>query len=251
MMAKFGATVEVRACLGYHACGNSTVFRYSRDAAAGPLHELSTMLQCVRTKEFMPDATRSGRWNAPWECWQGQSQSLEWEWYEPARSRTDAYEPDFPEQIEEFHLPPTEAAACEDPSLDESPEGQWGGEAQDNFNLGSAAGKFSEVGPGSMGSMGGDARAASEDECVGSSSSDEASECEAPRNFLARLEVPTPPVGMRFLRHVKSRVCHIIKIEHKHRLQCGRLVTSAYGPPGDIQYDTSVRRQCVHMASSA
>ena len=52
MMAKFGATVEVRACLGYHACGNSTVVRYSRDAAAGPLHEVSIMLQHVRSLEF-------------------------------------------------------------------------------------------------------------------------------------------------------------------------------------------------------
>ena len=251
MMAKFGASVEVRACLGYHACGNSTVFRYSRDAAAGPLHELSIMLQRVRSSEFMPDATRSGRWNVPSDQWQGQSKNLELDWYEPARSREEEYEPDFPEQIEEFHLPPTEAAECEVSPRDEPSEGQRGDEPNENFNSWSVAGSSTEVGQGSHFIAGGDARAASEDECVGSSSSDEASECEAPRNFLARLEVPTPPHGMRFLRHAKSRVCHIIKNEHKLRFQCGRMVTSAYGPPGEVQYDTSVCRQCVHVASSA
>ena len=251
MMAKFGATVEVRACLGYHACSNSTVFRYSSDAAAGPLHELSIMLQSVRSMEFMPDATRSGRWNAPWERWQEQPQSLEVDWYEPARSHDEAYVPDFPEQSEEFHLPPTEGAECELPQGDEPPEGQWGEETNENFNSWSIAGSSTEVGPENNIVAGGDARAAPEDECVGSSSSDEASECEAPRNFLARLEVPAPPDGMRFLRHANSRVGHIIKIEHKHRFQCGRMVTSAYGPPGDLQYDTSVCRQCVHVASSA
>ena len=92
------------------------------------------------------------------------------------------------------------------------------------------AGSSTEVGPENNVTAGGDARAASEDECVGSSSSDEASECEAPRNFLARLEVPAPPDGMRFLRHAKSTVRHIIKYEHKHRFQRGRMVTSAYGP---------------------
>ena len=155
-----------------------------------------------------------------------------------ARSYDGEYEPDFPEQTEEFHLPPTEAAECEVSPRDEPSEGQRGEEPNENFNSWSVAGSST-------------ARAASEDECVGSSSSDEASECEAPRNFLARLEVPTPPHGMRFLRHAKSRVCHVIKTEHKLRFQCGRVVTSAYGPPGDVQYDTSVCRQCVHVASSA
>ena len=251
MMAKFGATVEVRACLGYHACGNSTVFRYSRDAAAGPSHELSIMLQHVRSLEFIPDATRSGRWNVPWDRWQDQPKSLELDWCEPARSYDIEYEPDFPEQTEEFHLPPTEAAECEVSPRDEPSEGQRGEEPNENFNSWSVAGSSTEVGPDNHFIAGGDARAASEDECVGSSSSDEASECEAPRNFLARLEVPTPPHGMRFLRHAKSRVCHIIKNEHKLRFQCGRMVTSAYGPPGDVQYDTSVCRQCVHVASTA
>ena len=70
---------------------------FSRDAAAGPLRELSIMLQSVRSMDFTPDATRSGRWNVPWEPWQGQPQSLELDWYEPARSHDEMFVPDFPD----------------------------------------------------------------------------------------------------------------------------------------------------------
>ena len=53
-MAKFGASQDVRACLGYHVGTSKTVFRYSRDAAAGPLHELGKMLHWVRQGWFHP-----------------------------------------------------------------------------------------------------------------------------------------------------------------------------------------------------
>ncbi|CAE7382993.1 unnamed protein product [Symbiodinium sp. CCMP2592] len=76
-MAKFGASQDVRACLGYHVGTSKTVFRYSRDAAAGPLFELSRMLQWVRDGRFHPDNTRSGRFTS--------SEELEQAWWDQVR----------------------------------------------------------------------------------------------------------------------------------------------------------------------
>ncbi|CAE7519225.1 dnajb6-b [Symbiodinium sp. CCMP2592] len=76
-MAKFGASQDVRACLGYHVGTSKTVFRYSRDAAASPLYELGRMLQWVRDGRFHPDNTRSGRFTS--------AEELEQAWWDQVR----------------------------------------------------------------------------------------------------------------------------------------------------------------------
>ena len=59
--AKYGLTAEVRLQLGYHVAGFKMLHTYSRDAAAQPLLELERVLSAVRTGQFKPDVTRSGR----------------------------------------------------------------------------------------------------------------------------------------------------------------------------------------------
>lgn len=61
--AKAGVSMSHRTILGYHASGSAeTAILYSRDALAGPLRSLYRVLTHVREKRFLPDSTRSGRW---------------------------------------------------------------------------------------------------------------------------------------------------------------------------------------------
>ena len=49
--------------LGYHSRGRSaSALSYGRDSLAGPLRQLQSVLQDIRTGKFHPDSTRSGRW---------------------------------------------------------------------------------------------------------------------------------------------------------------------------------------------
>eukprot|EP00439_Symbiodinium_sp_Y106_P043329 s8139_g5.t1 len=61
-LAKWGGPSEERATLGHHALKDrKSLATYSRDFQAGPLRLLDRMLTDVRTKTFLPDCTRSGR----------------------------------------------------------------------------------------------------------------------------------------------------------------------------------------------
>ena len=52
--------------LGYRNLGvNQTTLVYSRDALSGPLRALCALLHQVRSGQFDPDNTRSGRWTEP------------------------------------------------------------------------------------------------------------------------------------------------------------------------------------------
>lgn len=67
--AKAGLPMATRRVLGGHAKpGDWSVCEYSRDALAGPLAELGTLLKKVEEGQFLPDATRSGRWNLVEVC---------------------------------------------------------------------------------------------------------------------------------------------------------------------------------------
>ena len=60
--AKFGAGMDDRLQLGYHAGGESKMgLVYGRDGASGPLRVLEGILRAIREDRFRPDATRSGR----------------------------------------------------------------------------------------------------------------------------------------------------------------------------------------------
>ena len=61
--AKASMDTLERTILGYHSIGvSSSALSYSRDAMAGPLRSLQTLLRHVRIGKFDPDNTRSGRW---------------------------------------------------------------------------------------------------------------------------------------------------------------------------------------------
>ena len=59
--AKFGVHGGARRLLGYHAKpGDHSMLEYSRDALAGPMREVAKIVDYIRLKTFIPDATRSG-----------------------------------------------------------------------------------------------------------------------------------------------------------------------------------------------
>lgn len=64
-LAKVGAAKSDRLLLGGHvAAGDMSLLTYSRDALAGPLRVLDNLLKQVRTGEFLPNSSRSGRFPA-------------------------------------------------------------------------------------------------------------------------------------------------------------------------------------------
>ena len=59
--AKFGVSGGARRFLGYHAKpGDHSMLEYSKDSLAGPMREVAKIVDCIRLKTFIPDATRSG-----------------------------------------------------------------------------------------------------------------------------------------------------------------------------------------------
>ena len=62
-LAKAGVPKGTRRLLGGHAAEKDmTMLEYSRDALAEPLREIARLYERIRSKRFLPDATRSGRW---------------------------------------------------------------------------------------------------------------------------------------------------------------------------------------------
>jgi hypothetical protein len=60
--AKFGVPVRVRRTLGYHIASDDTsCFTYGRDNQSEPLRWVERVLEAIRSGEFVPDQTRSGR----------------------------------------------------------------------------------------------------------------------------------------------------------------------------------------------
>ena len=65
-LAKAGAAGSDRKMLGNHISkADASMVTYSRDALAGPLRCLGSLLEAVRSGRFHPDRSRSGRWTLP------------------------------------------------------------------------------------------------------------------------------------------------------------------------------------------
>ena len=61
--SKMGLDDRTVTLLGYHSQGrNMASLGYRRDVLAGPLRDLSRVIQSVASGSFCPDVTRSGRW---------------------------------------------------------------------------------------------------------------------------------------------------------------------------------------------
>jgi len=62
-LAKSGVDKSTRRLLGGHVeAGDTSMLEYSRDALAGPLREVMALYERIKTGQFRPDVTRSGRW---------------------------------------------------------------------------------------------------------------------------------------------------------------------------------------------
>ena len=80
-----------------------------------------------------------------------------------------------------------------------------------------------------------------------SSESDGSGAGPRPRRLL---HPPVAPTGTSFIRHAKSRVCHLRKDGYVRRLMCGRPISQAYVAPGLMRYDTGVCSQSVRSAAA-
>ena len=65
MLAKYGASPDVRMLLGHHQTSHGAMEVYSRDLQAAPLRILEEMFESIRKGRFAPDATRSGQMMDP------------------------------------------------------------------------------------------------------------------------------------------------------------------------------------------
>ena len=75
-----------------------------------------------------------------------------------------------------------------------------------------------------------------------SSSDDEAG---AERNPARRLALPPrAPDGMKILQHQKTRMLHLMDVDHQKVFCCGRTVGSYHRPPGETRYDTPCCSGC-------
>ena len=60
--SKFNVPIETRQLLGHHVLSSQvTCFTYSRDAQSGPLRAYEEVLENIRSRKFLPDLGRSGR----------------------------------------------------------------------------------------------------------------------------------------------------------------------------------------------
>ena len=59
--AKYGFSHQDRLALGGHSHPGKMADTYGRDALARPLRLLGVVVEAIRNKEFMPDASRAGR----------------------------------------------------------------------------------------------------------------------------------------------------------------------------------------------
>ena len=240
MLSKFGASVDVRACLGYHVGKNQTVFTYSREAAAGPLRVLQDMLTAIQRGEFRPDETRSGRFVT--------SDHLAWEQTREERDWYPEMGPLASELVTEGDLQSlAEPDPAEVPPREEVqepvPEPPWlelgdpvadSPRPLDSSELDTALVNGEPVDPPTFGgnpSLVQESSSSGEDGSESSTESTSSNDAEVPLNVV---QVPVAPDGTKFLRRKKSRMCHLLRDGDVRRLLCGRAVSDFYIPAGLI-----------------
>ena len=211
--AKRGLTLDDRLALGYHS-GSSMVHRYSRDAMARPLAQLSAMLLEIRTGCFDPDATRSGRILKPCEVTHPEGT------FAPG---ADFEGPGATQQpssgVSSFVLvDDTVEPALEQAEVVES-------ERSPAMPLQAAVAGEPEEQQGS------------------SSSSGEESEDVVPAKSVV-VPRPVAPPGTEMVRHVKLRTVHLAFEGFKRILVCGRAIGPDHEFNPEVRWDFAKCKQC-------
>ena len=114
--SRYGMDENSRTLLGHHALSGDSLACYSRDMLARPLRKLDKMLADVRTRRFIPDATRSG-WlserklgpalqGAEAEVTEHQAAWAEAAWYDQAANNADISSDYVPSPVQDYHNSP-------------------------------------------------------------------------------------------------------------------------------------------------
>ena len=222
--AKYGISHQDRLALGGHSHPGKMADTYGRDALARPLRLLGIVIEAIRNKEFLPDASRAGRF-----------------------TRREPISNDSWDQAEvidpPFHAEP--ALTCEnfmahDASCQEAAPACHAAKSEICVvsTLGEEVLESSKEGGAQAPSSSGNATSSDSDSS--SSSSNE------PRG-ASRLPIrqdPVPPAGHRFVQHAKLMTLHFQKVGHHRFNICGRKTEAPLGQPSRIRPDTPICRNC-------
>ena len=128
-LAKWGGPPDDRTTLGHHVSKDrKSMATYSRDFQAGPLRVLDRMLGDIRSKCFLPDCTRSGRFT-------GLGLTTE----DPSEDPSKEAEPEIPSEAEWYRRAAAESCESEEPdsfqkvSFDNDESGGIGSPVSDTF----------------------------------------------------------------------------------------------------------------------
>ena len=232
--AKRGLPWEDRLVLGGHTSTVRSAMVYSRDSLGRPLRLLEKLLMEVRTKAFLPDATRSGRY--PGGRTMDQTADVD-------VASNFSYEPSL---VDDSAL---QTGGVEDASGSFS-EALHGG-SHEAHPLGRALVCKSEASDLSWSLISGagvievDISSGSETDAVDttSSSSDE----EGAVNNSARRPVQRPriPDELKLIQHRKLRTLHLMEQQNQRVMLCGRTAEpSRYESVQETRFDTPCCHTC-------
>eukprot|EP00435_Cladocopium_sp_Y103_P059913 s153_g21.t1 len=199
---------------------------------ARPLYMLEVVLQAIRSEEFFPDATRSGRFAEPWR-----DLDTTGDWEEVQQEYVHQEESFTPDEVDglEFFAGPSDVAAHEDaypaPSAKLFKDNQiLEPMLQQSAPLEDGLGAMEEVEVGT------------EDEVPTTSS--ESEEDAAQLSQAHRIvNPPRVPNGFRLVQHLKLKTLHLQEEQNRRVLVCGRMVTERHGSPVSFRWDTP----CCHF----
>ena len=215
--SKFGLPWEDRLILGGHVGHLRSAVTYSRDALAGPLRKLSTMIEAICLGRFMPDNTRSGRFL------QGTSESVEFSFSDKSWNQVD----------ERSFL------AASNSSIDEASKGPVSIVISDEEEV-----KNEAIGGLVENDIAVDSSSSSDEDlgCT-SSSSDEEAGAECPGQRMVR--APTTPNGFSLIQHSKLKTLHLLENGFEKVLVCGRSISSMHKSIDlSVRWDTPCCHNC-------
>eukprot|EP00435_Cladocopium_sp_Y103_P049144 s2642_g14.t1 len=230
--SKYGVNWEDRCVLGGHVAHLKSPIVYSRDAMARPLYMLEVVVQAIRSGEFFPDATRSGRFSEPWRAvdasgdWDKvtQESGFQEETFTPDEVEgTDLFSHSF-ETLADCDNNPFPATKLFKENTDLEPV------LQQSEPLEAGVGAMEELVVGT-------------EEEVPTTSSESEEDAAQLSQAHRPVNPPKVPDGFRLIQHLKLKTLHLQEEQNRRVLVCGRLMIERYGDPVSFRWDTP----CCHF----
>ena len=211
-LAKRDASYEDRLVLGYHANKLRVAMTYSRDSAARPLALLCQVLHEIRTGQFEPDCTRSGRLKSGAKPLTGD--------FQDSCAGHGIDKTDTVDVVSDGHSSEVELVGESIPDVKKEPfEGMADGQE-----------------------LSGHATTDSSD------SSGEEISAWAPVVGHYKVDIPA---DKRLWANKNSKMFHLSHSDHVRVLLCGRRVTASFARHEDpIRFDAAKCRQCFRLMNS-